>query len=232
MRDFRRALAALVLFGVSFGYVEAAVVVYLRTIYDPLRQRLHPSRPPGELFPLIRIAELREAGHAARLATEVGREAATLLMLAAVAAAVARNRREWLAAFAVVFGVWDVFFYLFLKLLIGWPPSLLTWDLLFLIPVPWAAPVLAPVAVSLTMIAGGGIVLWREHGGRPVAVGRRHWAALAAAGAILLATFVWDWRNTTAGGMPNPFAWGMFAIGEALGIGALADSLRIKAARR
>jgi hypothetical protein len=55
---WRRAATALMLFGVSFGYVEASVVVYLRTVYDPVRQKLHPNRPAGELFPLIPIDQL------------------------------------------------------------------------------------------------------------------------------------------------------------------------------
>jgi len=224
----RRIVVALVLFGISFGYVEAAVVVYLRAIYDPLRQRLHPDRPTGELFPLILVEELQAAGpeNLRRLATELGREAATMLVLAAAALAVARNPREWLAAFVVVFGVWDIFFYMFLKLLMDWPASLLTWDLLFLIPVPWAAPVLAPVVASITMIAGGVVVLWREHGGRPVAPRGIHWAALVAAGAILVASFTWDYRDLLAGGMPNPFPWWLFASGEAAGVGALVHALR------
>ena len=79
---------------------------------------------------------------------EIGREAATMLMLAAIALAVARNTRQWTAAFAIAFGVWDIVFYACLKLLLGWPASLFTWDILFLIPVPWVGPVLAPVLIS------------------------------------------------------------------------------------
>ncbi len=225
--SFTRRLAALALFGVSFGYVEAAVVVYLRAIYDPVRARLHPARSAVDLFPLITIGQLRASGpeNVRRLATEVGREAATILMLAAAALAVSRGAREWLAAFVLAFGVWDIAFYLSLKLLIGWPASLAAWDLLFLIPVPWAAPVLAPLLVSLTMVVGGTIVLWREHRGPPATIEAVHWIALAMAGCALIASFTWDYRHWASGGLPRSFPWWLFAIGEALGLAALASAL-------
>ncbi len=63
-----------------------------------------------------------------------------MLMLGPVALAIARNARQWTAAFAIAFGVWDIVFYVCLQLLLGWPASLLTWDILFLIPVPWGRP--------------------------------------------------------------------------------------------
>ncbi len=143
----RRLVAALFLFGISFGYVEAAVVVYLRAIYNPVRARLHPERSPDDLFPLITTQQLADAGpeNPRRLVIEVGREGATMLMLAGVALAAAGNLPEWIAAFAIVFGVWDIAFYAFLKLMIHWPESLSTWDILFLIPLPWVGPVWAPV---------------------------------------------------------------------------------------
>jgi len=140
------------------------VVSYLRLLHEPARLRFYPTRPPAELFPLLTLDQLRAAGpqQMQTLATEIGREAATLVMLAAIALAVARNAGEWAAAFVVAFGVWDVTFYLFLKLLLDWPSSLLTWDILFLFPVPWVGPVLAPVMVSLAMIVAGVWHLRRE----------------------------------------------------------------------
>src|SRR5579871_3801571 len=133
----RRTLIGLFLFGISFGYVEAAVVVYLRTMYEPYRKQLIPDRPAGEVFPLVdRRKLIAEAPQLTRMvATEVVREAGTLLMIGAAALLVAGERNCWLPSFAVMFGTWDIFFYVFLKVLIGWPASLLTWDVLFLIPV-------------------------------------------------------------------------------------------------
>jgi hypothetical protein len=212
----RRAVAALFLFGISFGYVEAAVVVYLRAIYDPIRARLHPERGPNDLFPLITQKELADTGpeNTRRLAIEIGREAGTMLMLGAVALAVARNLHEWIAAFAIAFGVWDITFYAFLKLMIHWPESLRTWDILFLIPLPWVGPVWAPVLVAFTMIVCGVISL-RAGGIR----GRLpHWAGVLAGAAVIVIAFVWDFRNTSAGGSPNPFNWPLFLVGEAIGL--------------
>jgi len=137
MNQWRRVAAGLLLFGISFGYVEAAVVVYLRTIYDPIRRQIDPARPSGDLFPLITPEQIRTAapGISRLLVVEVFREAATIVMLAAVALVIAGGLKFWLPAFAVAFGAWDLFFYVFLKILIDWPASVYTWDILFLIPV-------------------------------------------------------------------------------------------------
>src|SRR5579863_778312 len=202
-----RIATALILFGVSFGYVEASVVVYLRAVYDPIRQSLHPDRPPGELFPLITVDQLRNAAPEKSwlLGVEVAREASTIIMLAAVALAAAGSRSAWLPAFAIAFGTWDLFFYVFLKLLLHWPASIMTWDILFLIPVPWVAPVLAPSIVSITIIGAGLLAL-----SRPVRLLPAHWFAMTLGGTLILMSFMWDDQNLMAGGLPQPFAWSLF----------------------
>jgi len=207
-----RRVAALLLFGISFGYLEAAVVVYLRAIYDPIRQRLHSGRGADELFPLISPRELADAGpeNPRRLLIEIGREAATIAMLAAFGLAAGRNFNQRMAAFAVVFGLWDIFFYVFLRLMIHWPQSLFTWDILFLIPLPWVGPVIAPVIVALTLVVCGLISL--RLGGMPARP--REWMAMIAGGIIVILSFVWDYRNTMAGGLPNAFNWPLFSAGE------------------
>ncbi len=224
---FVRIVLALVLFGISFGYVEAAVVVYLRTTYVPIRQATFQSVPNNELFPLLQVEHLQAAGpHYVRLLwTELGRELATMVMLAAAGLAIGRTFREWLAAFAIAFGVWDIFYYVFLKLLIDWPGSLWTWDILFLLPVPWVGPVIAPVLVSLSMIAAGVVVLGRESLERPVYCGAAHWALIILGGLVVIAAFCWDFPNTAAGGWPNPFNWPMFTLGEAMGAAGFVHAL-------
>jgi hypothetical protein len=214
-----RRLIVLVLFGVSFGYVEAAVVVYLRTIDAPFRRELFRDVRHDAVFPLPAVEQLYAAGpdYVRVLRTELGRELATLVMLAAVGMAVGRTSREWLAGFVFVFGVWDIFYYVFLKLLIGWPASLWTWDALFLLPVPWAAPVIAPVLVSASIIVAGGATLWRESRGRPVHCGRVDRALLVIGGLVVIVAFCWDFRHLAAGGWPHPFNWPLFALGEATG---------------
>jgi hypothetical protein len=212
----QRTVFGLFLFGISFGYIEAAVVIYLRALYEPLRQSLTPGRAPGDLFPLVdRGRMVAEAPETARLLNvEVIREAATIVMLAAAAMLVAGERSLWLPAFSIAFGVWDLSFYLFLKLWIHWPASLLTWDLLFLLPVPWAAPVLAPVIVSMTIAGCGLTALWR-----PVVIQSRHWIGLILGGALLMLSFTWDFRYFLEGNPPRPFAWWLFLTGELLSLG-------------
>lgn len=219
MFPFRRAMIALVLFGVAFGYLEGAVVTYLRALHEPARVHYYPGRAPAEMFPLLTLDQLRAAAPEQQrtLYTEIGREAATILMLAAFALAVSHNGRQWAAAFAIVFGLWDAVFYLTLKLLLDWPASLFTWDILFLIPLPWVGPVIAPVLVSLAMIAGGTWCLWRESIGAPLRVARLHTAGVLLGALVIIVSFTLDYRNILSGGSPHAFHWGVFALGMAIG---------------
>jgi uncharacterized integral membrane protein len=219
-----RSIAALLLFGISFGYLEAAVVVYLRAIYDPIRLHAHPGIAPGELFPLISPEQLAAAGpeNTRRLGIEIGREAATILMLAAFGMVAGRNFHQRMAAFSVVFGLWDLFYYVFLKLTIDWPASLFTWDILFLIPLPWAGPVIAPSLISLALIGCGLYSFYR--GG--IAVNGSKWMIMIAGGLIVILSFVWDYRNTTSGGVPNPFHWPLFFAGLLLSLAGFIAAAR------
>lgn len=213
-------MLAVLLFGVAFGYLEAAVVSYLRALHEPVRQQFYPGRPPAELFPLLTLDQTRAAApeQIRVVGVEVGREAATLVMLAALALAVSENAGQWAAAFSIAFGTWDLAFYAGLKLLLDWPASLFTWDVLFLIPVPWAAPVLAPALVSAAMIAAGFWHFRREAAGEPVRLTPRQWAGLVLGALILILSFTLDSRNLLAGGRPHAFAWGLFSLGLATGI--------------
>jgi hypothetical protein len=226
-------IAGLAVFAIAFGYVEAAVVAYLRSIYTPLRAQFYPGSA-SELFPLLSVDQLRILGreHIARLNIELGRELATLLMLAGAAVAATRKPREWVAAFVLCFGIWDIAFYGFLKLLLSWPASWLTWDILFLLPVPWVGPVLAPVLVSISMIGAGLVVLWREYDERPVQIGAARWVLIVVGGVIVFGAFIADFRNTSSGGNPNAFHWTIFLIGEAMGIVAFGDAVRKSNHRR
>lgn len=211
---WKRLVGALLLFGISFGYVEAAGVVYLNSIYSPSPQQ--PNHPVKPIELLIWITSAGPANHA-RLRTEMFREGATLIVLAAVALVAARSTEQWLAAFLVAFGAWDISYYAFLKALVGWPQSVLNEDVLFLLPVPWAAPVLAPVIVSISMIAAGTVLLRRDHNGHALRLGRFGWAMTAAAGLILVLSFTWDFRSLTAGRQPQTFRWLLFGFGEFVG---------------
>jgi hypothetical protein len=216
-----RGVAILLLFGTAFGYLEAAVVSYLRILHEPARRHFYPDRPPSELFPLLTLEQVRAAGPDQQhtLFVEIGREAATMLMLAAIALAVSGNARQWTAAFAIAFGVWDIVFYAGLKVLLGWPSSLFTWDILFLIPVPWVGPVIAPILVSIAMITAGVWCLWREAAGKALRIGPWNAVGVLVGALVVVLSFTLDYRNVTAGGMPHEFHWGVFALG--IGIGAV-----------
>lgn len=159
------------------GYAEAAVVVYLRQIYYP----------GGFAFPL-NGSMLRPI-----MLVESGREVATLVMLAVIAWLSGRNRLERFSWFLLVFGVWDISYYLGLKALLGWPPSLLTWDILFLIPIPWVAPVLAPVLVAGLMIALGLGYINLGRTGRVVRGNPVDWLALTIGPTAILLSFLSDY---------------------------------------
>lgn len=221
---WKRTVLALLLFGTAFGYLEAAVVSYLRLLHEPARQQFHPGRPPGELFPLLTLDQLRSTGAEQQrlLGVEIGREAATIVMLGAIALAVAGNAGQWAAAFVIAFGTWDITFYAFLKVLLEWPASLSTWDILFLIPVPWIGPVLAPILVSAAMILAGVWHLRSESRMSAIRIGAGQWIGMIAGATVIVVSFAEDYRNTMAGGMPQRFDWSLFAAGMALGIASYA----------
>lgn len=128
-----------VVFAIAMAWVESAVVYYLRTMIDRIE--------PYQANPLPIIGGMGPV--------EMTRELATMIMLFTVGALAGRNWRSRLGYSAIAFGIWDIFYYVFLKMICGWPHSLGDWDLLFLLPLPWWGPVWAPVAISLLMVAWG-----------------------------------------------------------------------------
>ena len=130
-----KLLSWLVIFSIAMAYLESAVVVYLREIYYP----------EGFSFPLVSI-------NAEIFITEILREIATIIMLAGIGILTGNSSSQRFAFFLLTFAIWDIFYYVFLFALLGWPSSLLTWDILFLVPIPWVGPVITPIIVSLTMI--------------------------------------------------------------------------------
>ena len=196
------------LWAVAFAFVESAVVEYLRTIYYPLDEG-------GFFFPIKTVEQLQLMGeeHIRRLVIELGREAATMGMLATVGIIASNNRREAWAHFMIAFGVWDIFYYVWLKLFLNWPPDIMTWDLLFLLPVPWVAPVLAPVLIATTLVVSGLVVLFFETTKRPLNVEWRDWAFITAGGLLVIMSFCLDCGTVMAGGFPNPFNWRLFSAG-------------------
>ncbi len=165
------------LFAIAMGLLEAAVVIYLREI-------LYPE---GFAFPLRPIPP-------DILLTEILREAATIIMLVSIGYLLGKTLAEKFAWFIYCFAVWDIFYYVFLKALIGWPESLMTWDILFLIPVQWTGPVLAPLIISLSMIALACVIIWYSKD-RLIRISLRKWAGLITGAIILFLSFIWDYSS-------------------------------------
>ncbi len=132
-------LLLLAVFGLAMAHFEGVVVVYLRKALGMLDS--DGNKQAVEKIP------------ARYLTIEMTREAATIIMLIAIALLSGSGWIEWIIFFLWTFAFWDLFYYLSLYILIKWPPKLTTIDVLFLIPVPWIAPVWFPVGVSsLTII--------------------------------------------------------------------------------
>lgn len=201
----------LILFGVAFGYLEAAVVIYLRELYAP----------GGFAFPLALPRE-------GVLWVELGRELATLLMLGGVAGASTRVPWARFGVFCVLFGVWDIVFYVALKVVLGWPPSLMTWDVLFLVPLVWTGPVLTAVLVAVSLVVGGGVIAQRALAGRPP---RPPWWAWGLAGlgvGMMLAAFMAHHALVRAGGVPGRFPWLPYGLGLLLGWAGFLGAIRAR----
>jgi hypothetical protein len=198
-----RRLVWLAVFGVAFGYLEGAVVVYLRALYYP----------NGFAFPLA-LPDPRV------LAVEAGREGATLLMLLGVAMLAGRNAWERFGAFAFLFGVWDLVYYVMLRAALGWPASLMTWDVLFLLPVVWAGPVVSAALVAASLVAAGASLLVLGTRGRFPAPDRRTWIGAGLSLALLLWAFMANARILGGGAVPGGFPWIPYLAGLALGWGS------------
>ncbi len=204
----RLSLFYLVLFSVAMAYLESAVVVYLRALYFP----------HGFSFPLT-VIEPR------MLLVELGRELSTMVMLVAASCFVGAVFYERFAVFCIVFGIWDIFYYLWLKVLLDWPESLFTWDVLFLIPRPWIAPVLSPLAVAVSLVVGGGAILRRLRSGGRFSPNLREWAIAVGGAALIVFSYTCDLEAGHWLAMPRPYRWELLLVGEAAGFYALARSL-------
>jgi hypothetical protein len=206
-------------FAAAMAWVESAVVFYLRTMIN----RIEPYQP----HPLPLIGGLGPA--------ELVREAATLIMLLMVGILAGRTWRSRLGYFAIAFGVWDIFYYVFLKLLCGWPHSVLDWDILFLLPLPWWGPVLAPVSIALLMILWGTLVsTWRI----PPALKSSEWKIwLLNFLGIALALYVFMADTLRVAGqsievlrnvLPPSFNWPLFCLALVLMAAPIAHIAMIK----
>jgi hypothetical protein len=208
-RERRIAYTSLWVLALSFGWVEASVVVYLREIYQ-LRQASFPSTT---YFPNLQVTLVSLPGHLAAL--EMVREACTLALLAAAGWLAGRHTADRLGAFLLSFGIWDLTYYAALRLVAGWPDSLSVWDILFLIPLPWVAPVWAPVAVAALFVLAGSYLFWtpdRERRYRWTDIG-----VLAASALLTIAAFLFESRAAIEHRAPERFPVLLFWLAVALG---------------
>jgi hypothetical protein len=159
-------LAIVAVFAIAMAYMEAAVVVYLRAVFHLAGDLMTLPPAPQSIWFSVPFFTLLKPGallsvlpQQAIASTEVAREAATIVMLACVGWLAGSKLKSRFAYFIFAFGVWDIGYYAFLRVLAGWPASLGDMDVLFLIPGPWLAPVFVPVAISVAMIVGAAWML-------------------------------------------------------------------------
>lgn len=228
-RSWRSLLPWMTLFAIAMAFLESAVVVDLRALYYP----------QGFSFPLVPIDR--------RIAlTELVRELATMVMLLAPGALLSRSGSERFAWFVYCFGVWDIFYYVFLKVVLDWPATWFDPDILFLVPVPWVGPVLAPVLVSVGMIGLGIFMLHAREKGQGSPIQRREWLLLSLSAVTMLYTFIEEplrhvllhsgqALSVAASGeglgqlrdyVPGHFLWSVFSGGCLIGLTGLVIAMR------
>ena len=204
-----RTILLVTIFAMAFAFVESSVVVYLRQI----------SYPEGFAFPL-------KPGITSQITVEVSREFATIVMLVAVGMIAGTNRWQRFSYFLIGFGVWDIFYYVWLKLILDWPSSLLDWDILFLLPIPWIGPVIAPVLVSLVMIAGGVLLLKKEEEAGSFRASRTATVLVLLGSAAVLLSFLLDTDASLRFQFPKPYHYELFFLGMACYAGAFIGTAR------
>ena len=196
----RTRWAVVMAFAIAMAWVEAASVFYIRALVDRIE--------PYQSDPLPMQGAL---GY-----VELCREAATLLMIATLGVLAGGTRRRRAAYAALAFGTWDIFYYVFLRVISGWPRTLLDWDVLFLLPLPWWAPMLAPVSIALMMILWGTLATQLGDGSTDAP-----WAWALGSVGIVLALVVFmidagralpDGRDAVLHVLPTTFNWPLFCV--------------------
>jgi hypothetical protein len=213
-RDIR-ALLWVSCFAVAFAYVESSVVVYLRAIYYP----------EGLSFPLKDMTW-------DHFVVEVAREVATIVMLVSVGVIAGTKSWQRFGYFLVAFGVWDIFYYVWLKTILDWPAAFTDWDVLFLIPVPWVGPMIAPVLVALLMTVLGTAIVARISKGNHFQPTRLSWMLSIGATVTILFSFMSDIDAGLRGQMPSPYRYELLILALAVyGLGFLIACRRPAAGR-
>jgi hypothetical protein len=166
----------LTIFGIAMGFLEAIVVIYVRQL----------CYPDGFDFPLKMLPEKM-------IFIEWIREISTIVMLTMAGIISGRTFLEKFSFFIFTFGIWDIFYYVALKIFINWPSSFLTWDLLFLIPITWLGPVIAPIICSILMISLAIIIVNLSQKNTNFKLNKFEWTFMLAGAFIIFLTFIYDY---------------------------------------
>jgi hypothetical protein len=158
--SLKKRITFIVIFALAMAYLEATVVVYLRKIFEPhlmlLTTEVIDKKEVvfslGVVSFLKQTAAIKLIPDAKIVLIEQFREIATIIIILTVSLLAAKQRLRKFAFFLLAFGLWDIYYYIFLYFFIGWPKNLFEIDVLFLIPLLWLAPVILPISVSLAMI--------------------------------------------------------------------------------
>ena len=193
-KKLRGRVFIVVLFSIAFAYIESSVVVYLRAIFYP----------GGFTFPLQDFSQM--PGAMRFFFTEMGREAATLVLILTGAWLAGKELRSRWAYFLIIFAVWDIFYYVWLKVLLNWPGSILDWDILFLMPMVWAGPVLAPVITSCVMLW----IAWILLSGRKIHFSPMRVVGIIVCALAVVACFCVASMKMTEVGYAEHFSWPIF----------------------
>lgn len=200
MKNERMRWAIVVAFAIAMAWVESAAVFYIRSLVGRIEPYQANPLPMDDVLGGV----------------ELVREAATLVMIAALGLLAGRTWRRRIGYASIAFGVWDIFYYVFLRVITGWPKTLFDWDILFLLPLPWWGPVLAPVSIAILMIVWGTLATQS----RERAAGARWpWVPAWTGIALALALFMADaWRALPGGreavvhALPTRFNWTLFSV--------------------
>ena len=204
-----------VVFSIALAYIESAVVVYLREIFYPA----------GFSFPLPEFGGKNSVLWGRLLVTEIGREVASMVLILSAAVLFGGNLRRRFAFFLAIFAVWDIFYYIWLKVLLNWPGAVMDWDVLFLIPIPWACPVLAPVLVSVVMLGFSCLIFYRDCTGKPVRASAWDWLGYVTAALVIIMSFCLAGRYMTRPDYASHFCWPVFLAALVGAVGLFVKTL-------
>ncbi len=168
-----KRLTAVTVYSVAMGYLESALVIYIREMIFGDATRVFPLRL---LAPQLAVME-------------VMRELATIVMLAMVAYLAGKDRFERWMMFIYSFAIWDIVYYVALKILAGWPSSFLSLDVLFLIPVVWIGPVIAPILIALLLATTSVVLMSVRRRSPDLMIRRRNLWIFVAGCAVVLYSF-------------------------------------------